>query len=107
MGPAGPVPNDRAPSSPPPSPSYLIHILIHNQVLRCRSHGGMSALHSPYPFATELIRSQALLDFSREFDVSLLDRVAMAFYTRAGQEVRICTRQRYFDHDADLSFIGL
>ncbi|KAL4077353.1 CRM1 C terminal-domain-containing protein [Scleroderma yunnanense] len=29
---------------------------------------------------------EGLLDFSREFDVSLLDRVAVAFYTRAGQE---------------------
>lgn len=29
---------------------------------------------------------EGLLDFSREFDVSLLDRVAVAFYTGAGQE---------------------
>lgn len=30
---------------------------------------------------------QGLLDFSKEFDVSLLDKVAMAFYTSRGQEV--------------------
>lgn len=30
---------------------------------------------------------QGLLDFSKEFDVSLLDKVAMAFYTGRGQEV--------------------
>jgi exportin-1 len=31
---------------------------------------------------------QALLDFSRPFDVSLIDKVAMTFYTGVGQEVR-------------------
>jgi exportin-1 len=31
---------------------------------------------------------QVLLDFSRPFDVSLMDKVAMTFYTGAGQEVR-------------------
>jgi hypothetical protein len=30
---------------------------------------------------------QALLDFSRPFDVSLMDKVAMTFYTGVGQEV--------------------
>lgn len=33
------------------------------------------------------IHPQGLLDFSKEFDVSLLDKVAMAFYTGRGQEV--------------------
>lgn len=32
---------------------------------------------------------QGILDFSREFDVSLMDKVVMAFYTGAGQEVRV------------------
>ena len=31
---------------------------------------------------------QGILDFSKEFDVSLMDRVVMAFYSGAGQEVR-------------------
>lgn len=31
--------------------------------------------------------SQGLLDFSHEFDVSLMDRVVMTFYTGHGQEV--------------------
>ena len=31
---------------------------------------------------------QGILDFSREFDVSLMDKVVMAFYAGAGQEVR-------------------
>lgn len=30
---------------------------------------------------------QSLLDFSKEFDVALLDKVAMTFYTGRGQEV--------------------
>jgi len=30
---------------------------------------------------------QALLDFSRDFDVALLDKVVMAFYTSSGPEV--------------------
>ncbi|KAJ7712512.1 armadillo-type protein [Mycena metata] len=33
-----------------------------------------------------LQHAEALLDFSRPFDVSLMDRVAMTFYTGAGQE---------------------
>jgi len=52
MGRAGPVPNGRAPSSPPPAPSYLIHLLVYNQVLCCRSHGGMlprCTRHIPLP----------------------------------------------------------
>ena len=32
---------------------------------------------------------QGILDFNREFDVSLMDRVVVAFYTGAGAEVRI------------------
>ena len=40
----------------------------------------------PNPFSR---LSQGLLDFSKEFDVSLLDKVAMAFYTGRGQEVCI------------------
>lgn len=32
--------------------------------------------------------SQGILDFSQEFDVALMDRVVMAFYSGAGQEVR-------------------
>lgn len=34
-----------------------------------------------------ITHQQGLLDFSKEFDVSLLDKVAMAFYTGSGQEV--------------------
>ena len=34
------------------------------------------------------LERQRLLDFSKEFDVGLMDRVAMAFYTGAGPEVR-------------------
>jgi hypothetical protein len=30
---------------------------------------------------------QGLLDFSRDFDVALMDRVVTVFYTSAGQEV--------------------
>lgn len=30
---------------------------------------------------------QVLLDFSRPFDVSLMDKVAMTFYTGVGQQV--------------------
>lgn len=30
---------------------------------------------------------QTLLDFSRDFDISLMDKVVMAFYTGAGPEV--------------------
>lgn len=33
------------------------------------------------------LHPQGLLDFSKEFDVPLLDKVAMAFYTGRGQEV--------------------
>lgn len=33
---------------------------------------------------------KGILDFNREFDVSLMDRVVMAFYSGAGQEV--CSR---------------
>lgn len=36
-----------------------------------------------------IFHHQGLLDFSKEFDVSLLDKVAMAFYTGRGQEVRV------------------
>jgi hypothetical protein len=32
---------------------------------------------------------QGLLDFSREFDVGLMDKVVQAFYTGAGAEVRL------------------
>lgn len=32
--------------------------------------------------------TQGILDFSKEFDVSLMDRVVMAFYSGAGREVR-------------------
>jgi exportin-1 len=32
---------------------------------------------------------QALLDFSRDFDVALMDKVVMTFYTGVGQEVRL------------------
>ena len=35
--------------------------------------------------------SQGILDFSRDFDVSLMDRVVMAFYSGAGQEVRVAS----------------
>lgn len=30
---------------------------------------------------------QGILDFSREFDVSLMDKVVIAFYSGVGQEV--------------------
>lgn len=32
---------------------------------------------------------QGLLDFSREFDVALMDKVVLAFYSGTGQEVRL------------------
>ena len=35
----------------------------------------------------ELLSHQSLLDFSREFDVALMDKVVTVFYTGAGQEV--------------------
>ncbi|KNZ75454.1 Exportin-1 [Termitomyces sp. J132] len=35
---------------------------------------------------TEHLSSQGILDFSRDLDVTLLDKVVMAFYTGAGQE---------------------
>ncbi|KAH7924554.1 hypothetical protein BV22DRAFT_1012975 [Leucogyrophana mollusca] len=35
---------------------------------------------------------QGLLDFSREFDISLLDKVAMAFYTGSGAEQQMAQR---------------
>jgi hypothetical protein len=38
---------------------------------------------------------QSLLDFSKEFDVGLLDKVVMAFYTGLGQEV--CPVTSYHD----------
>ena len=48
---------------------------------------------------------QGILDFSREFDVSLMDKVVMAFYSGAGQEVRafhfayVVLSSRAADHD--------
>ena len=39
--------------------------------------------------AAGLTVSQGILDFSKEFDVSLMDRVVMAFYSGAGAEVRL------------------
>jgi hypothetical protein len=36
---------------------------------------------------TELQSYQGLLDFSRDFDVALMDKVVTVFYTGAGQEV--------------------
>ena len=41
------------------------------------------------PFPSQFTALQGILDFSKEFDVSLMDRVVMAFYTGAGQEVRV------------------
>lgn len=32
-------------------------------------------------------RNQGLLDFARDFDVALMDKVVTVFYTGAGQEV--------------------
>jgi len=37
---------------------------------------------------------QSLLDFSRDFDVALMDKVVTAFYTGVGQEV--CRTTRFF-----------
>ena len=34
---------------------------------------------------------QGILDFSRDFDVSLMDKVVMAFYSGSGAEVCLCT----------------
>jgi hypothetical protein len=49
--------------------------------------GGKQISHSMlYPHL--MYSRQALLDFSRPFDVSLIDKVAMTFYTGVGQEVR-------------------
>ena len=36
---------------------------------------------------TDALSLQVLLDFSRDFDVVLMDKVVMTFYTGAGQEV--------------------
>ena len=33
--------------------------------------------------------AQSILDFSREFDVSVMDNVVIAFYSGVGQEVRV------------------
>ena len=40
------------------------------------------------PFPSQFTALQGILDFSKEFDVSLMDRVVMAFYSGTGQEVR-------------------
>ena len=40
-----------------------------------------------------LITVQGLLDFSREFDVGLMDKVVMALYT--GSESEVCVRFRH------------
>ncbi|KAI6099888.1 armadillo-type protein [Pisolithus croceorrhizus] len=53
---------------------------------------------------------EGLLDFSREFDVSLLDRVAVAFYTGAGQEQQMAQQvlTQFEEHpDAWTRYIGL
>jgi len=36
-----------------------------------------------------MLSLQSLIDFSREFDVGLMDKVVMAFYTGIGQEVSL------------------
>jgi hypothetical protein len=42
---------------------------------------------------------QVLLDFSRDFDVSLMDKVAMAFYRSTGAEVRsLSSRDRLISY---------
>ena len=38
-----------------------------------------------------IIFGQALLDFSKDFDVELLDKVVMTFYSGSGQDVRTFT----------------
>ena len=45
----------------------------------------------PLPFwrAVILTIAQSILDFSREFDVSVMDNVVIAFYSGVGQEVRM------------------
>ena len=57
-----------------------------------RHHGGMSRHISVVSFPFTLL--QGILDFSKEFDVSLMDRVVMAFYSGAGQEVRLWSSPR-------------
>lgn len=52
----------------------------------CSHHGG-KPLSSFAPTFTQLLE-QGLLDFSTDFDVALMDKVVMAFYTGVGQEVR-------------------
>lgn len=51
----------------------------------------MEASASSYPSSLAPVLTkmhQGILDFSKEFDVSLMDRVVMAFYSSTGQEVR-------------------
>jgi hypothetical protein len=52
---------------------------------------GEHSFPSAIPFSDLL--SQGLLDFSRDFDVSLMDKIVMTFYTGAGQEVCISLHQ--------------
>ena len=40
---------------------------------------------------------QGILDFNREFDVSLMDRVVMSFYSGAGEEVCIVSNATQHD----------
>lgn len=44
--------------------------------------------HSLHAYNHPHSAMQGILDFNREFDVSLMDKVVMAFYSGAGQEVR-------------------
>jgi hypothetical protein len=53
------------------------------------------------------LAQQGLLDFSREFDVSLMDKVVMAFYTGHGQEVCLLFQQLRWKHADDAFMVDL
>lgn len=53
------------------------------------------------------LAQQGLLDFSREFDVSLMDKIVMAFYTGHGQEVCSHFQRMESKHADDVFMIYL
>jgi hypothetical protein len=68
------------------SKPLVIHRLqTHPQL--CREHGGEQQVPTELSANDNELIYQGLLDFSRDFDVALMDMVVTAFYTGAGQEV--------------------
>jgi hypothetical protein len=73
-----------------PLSSFLVLTFLHSSVtLHPRpfaSHGGERIQFTPIFLHLNLIAelSQALLDFSREFDITLMDNVVMALYSGSG-----------------------